>query len=176
MTQYLDPKKSKEGKLKLCSKALHPEFSYPLVDVAEMSIEKQYEPLNYLDKDTSVTITYLIEAAQRHLDQLKLGIDINDQEKTLDGKPTKTQPHHAAQVAYNMLMLVLQQKKGIDKDDRLFYMGERLTVSPIKIEAYRSNALDTFYAPVNGTASLDTTGIDYLDGIFDNNPGRTKNE
>jgi hypothetical protein len=120
----LDPKTSKEGKLKVCSKALHPEFSYPLIAVAEMSIEKGYKPLNWLDKNNKVTMMYLIEAAQRHLDQVKLGIDINTEEKTLDGQPTKNQPFHAAQVAYNMLMLVRQMQEGVAIDDRHFQNGE----------------------------------------------------
>lgn len=120
----LDPKTSKKGKLAVCSKALHPEFSYPLITVAEMSIEKGYKPLNWLDPKNEVTVTYLIEAAQRHLDKVKLGIDVNNDEKTLEGKATKNQPYHAAQVAYNMLMLVTQLQNGVEIDDRLFVEGK----------------------------------------------------
>ncbi len=124
----LDPKSSKQGKIKVCSKALHPEFSYPLIDIAEMSIEKGYEPLNWLDPKNGVTALYLIEAAQRHLDKVKLGIDINTEEKKLDGTATSIQPYHAAQVAYNMLMLVLQIKKGVVIDDRVFKQGEVISI------------------------------------------------
>lgn len=122
-TQKLDPKTSKQGKLKVCSHALHPEFSYPLVDVAEMSLERGYAPLNWLNKDNKVTALYLIEAAQRHLDKIKLGIDDNNEEKKLDGSSTRV-VKHAAQVAYNMLMLLMQQDKGVLIDDRIFTNGE----------------------------------------------------
>lgn len=122
----LDPEKSKAGKINLCSKALHPQFSYPLVQVSEMSIEKGYEPLNWLQPGHKVTMTYLIGAAQRHLDKVKLGIDINTEEKKLDGTDVSllNQPYHAAQVAYNMLMLVRQILDGVAIDDRLFKNGE----------------------------------------------------
>lgn len=122
---FLDPKQSKKNKLRVCSKALHPEFSNPLIDVAEMSLEKGYEPLNWLDPKNHVTTTYLIEAAQRHLDQIKMGIDINTEEKTLSGEYTKNQPYHAAQVAYNCLMLCRQMLEGVEIDDRLFKDGVR---------------------------------------------------
>jgi len=121
----LDPGVSKLNKKKVCSKGLHPLFSDPLIAVSELSIEKGYEVFNWLKVgQTKVTTTYLIEAAQRHLDQLKLGIDINDQEKKLDGTSTINKPHHAAQVAYNMLMLILQQQEGVAIDDRLFKNGQ----------------------------------------------------
>jgi len=119
----LDPKTSKKGKLKVCSKAIHPEFNYPQVDVAEMSIEKGYAPLNWLDPSNKVTTMYLIEAAQRHLDKVKMGVDDNTEERKLDGTPTRT-VKHAAQVAYNMHMLLLQQKLGVDIDDRMFKNGK----------------------------------------------------
>lgn len=119
----LDPKISKIGKFPICSKALHPEFCYPLVTVSEMSIEKGYEPFNWLKPGHPVTMSYLIAAAQRHLDCLKMGIDINTKETTLDGSSTINQPHHAAQVAYNMLMLCLQIKYGVAIDDRQFKDG-----------------------------------------------------
>ncbi len=92
--------------------------------MAELSTEKGYEPFNWLNKDNKVTMMYLIEAAQRHLDKLKMGIDINTEEKMLDGTPTKTQPMHGAQVAYNMLMLLRQQKEGIAIDNRMFKNGK----------------------------------------------------
>lgn len=120
----LDPKTSKEGKLKVCSKALHPKLSYPLIAVAELSLEKGYEPLNWLNPENKVTALYLIEAAQRHLDQVKLGIDLNTQERRLDGYYCTNKPYHAAQVAYNMLMLVRQIEEGVLIDDRLFKDGE----------------------------------------------------
>lgn len=122
----LDPKISKKSKLKVCSKALHPEFLYPLIAVSEMSIEKGYEPFNWLT-DKNVTVTYLIEAAQRHLDKIKLGIDVNDNEITLDGASCKNKPLHAACVAYNMLMLCLQIEKRCSVDDRLFKNGILIT-------------------------------------------------
>lgn len=123
LSNTLDPNKSKKDKFPVCSTALHPEFSYPLVAVAELSIEKGYKPLNWLDKNNNVTVNYLISAAQRHLDLVKLGVDINDQETTLDGKPTKNKPFHAAQVAFNMLMLCLQIQKQVEINDRLFKDG-----------------------------------------------------
>lgn len=122
---WLDPKKSKKDKLRVCSKALHPEFSYPLIEVAELSLEKGYKPLNWLDKDSKVTVTYLVEAAQRHLDKIKMGIDINTEERALDGAPATNQPWHAAQVAYNMLMLCRQMEEGVEIDDRLYKDGVR---------------------------------------------------
>lgn len=123
--EMLDPKKSKEGKLSVCSPAYHPEFHYPLFDVAEMSVEKGYKPLNWLDADTRVTASYLIAAAQRHLDKIKMGVDINTEERALNGEATKFTPYHAAQVAYNMLMYCMLHQKGTLKDDRLFKDGER---------------------------------------------------
>lgn len=121
--EWLDPKKSKKGKLKVCSKALHPEFSNPLIEVAELSLEKGYKPLNWLDTNNKVTVMYLIEAAQRHLDKVKMGIDLNTEEKKLDGSQTINQPLHAAQVAFNMLMLCRQMQEGVEIDDRLFKDG-----------------------------------------------------
>lgn len=120
----LNPKKSKEGKLRLCSKALHPEFSYPLINVAEMSIEKGYKPLNWLVRNSPATnASYTIEAAQRHLDKVKLGVDFNTEETKQDGSKIDLEIEHAAQVAYNMLMFCLIKKKGILNDDRLFRNG-----------------------------------------------------
>lgn len=118
----LDPKKSKEGKLRVCSQALHPEFSYPLIDVAEMSIEKGYAPLNWVNFET-VTAIYLIEACQRHLDRVKMGIDVNDQEEKQDGTPCR-EVLHMAQVAYNALMYCQKYLNKTLKDDRLFKDGE----------------------------------------------------
>lgn len=115
---------SKKHKQKVSSPALHPEFTLPLVDVAELSMEKGYTPLNWLQLGHQVTITQLLDAAQRHLNKVRLGIDINREEKTLDGNPTKTQCLHAAQVAYNMLMICMQQLKGYQIDDRMFKDGE----------------------------------------------------
>lgn len=122
--EELDPKTSKANKKKVSSKALHPEFHYPLVDVAELSIEKGYSPFNWLKEGHPVTTTYLIDAAQRHLDQIKLGIDVNKKEKKLDGTACTAQPYHAAQVAFNMLILCMQIEKGVLVDDRLFTQGE----------------------------------------------------
>lgn len=120
----LDPKKSKEGKLKLASNALHPEFITLLAEVAEMSVEKGYTPLNWLEKDSPVSVTYCLNAAERHRQQAKLGIDRNTEEKTLDGDPTKLQPMHLAQSAYNDLMAALLILKRPEADDRVFRDGE----------------------------------------------------
>lgn len=122
----LDPKTSKKDKKKVSSKAYHPEMHLPLIPVADMSIEKNYEPFNWLDSNNEVTMTYLIDAAQRHLDKIKLGIDINTEEKTPTGERCKNQPYHAACVAYNMLMLCLQMDKGVAIDDRMFIDGTPL--------------------------------------------------
>lgn len=121
----LDPKKSKEGKLKLCSPALHPRFSDPLVAVSEMSIEKGYAPLNYLDKDSSVTLTYLLAAAKRHIQKVELGIDINTEEVRQDGTACYNQPEELACAAYNLLMASLLLKTRPEADDRLFKDGVR---------------------------------------------------
>src|SRR4051812_8269348 len=91
----LDPKTSKFGKLEVCSKALHPEFTNPLIDVAEMSIEKGYEPMNWLKPGHEVSLSSLLAAAQRHLNMVKMGIDKNDFELKIDGTPCRTVLHAA---------------------------------------------------------------------------------
>ncbi len=122
----LDPKKSKEGKLPLNSPALHPEFCNPLVLVAEMSREKKYEPLNWLDEDSTVTLSYLDGAIMRHLQKAMMGFNKNTEEKTLEGNPTKNQPYHYACVAYNALMAcMLLDQKGDKIDDHLFKDGRK---------------------------------------------------
>ena len=121
----LDPKQSKIGKIHLCHKALHPELSYPLVAVAELSTEKGYAPFNWLKPDSAATsISYWLNAAQRHLDKVKMGVDLNTEEFKQDGTSTITQPNHAAQAAYCLLCLLLLQKQGLAVDDRLFKDGK----------------------------------------------------
>lgn len=120
----LDPKISKKDKLKVCSKALHPMFSYPFISVAELSLEKGYKPLNWLEKDSPVTVMYCISAAQRHLDIAKIGIDINREERKIDGSLCENKPLHLAQAAYNLLMACHILNIFPEKDDRLFKDGE----------------------------------------------------
>lgn len=120
----LDPKKSKEGKLKLASSALHPEMITLLAQVAELSVEKGYEPLNWIKDESEVTVMYCLNASERHKQKAKLGIDINDEEKTLDGEPTKIQPLHLAQSAYNDLMAALLILHKSSADDRMFKDGK----------------------------------------------------
>lgn len=55
ITTYLDPAVSKEGKLNLVSKALHPKFEKMLAIVAALSEEKGYAPLNWLDRSEEHT-------------------------------------------------------------------------------------------------------------------------
>lgn len=121
----LNPETSKQGKKALCSQALHPELCDPLIDVSEMSIEKGYTPLNYLDKDSKVTVTYCLAAAKRHLQKAEMGIDLNTEELGLDGLPTKIKCQHLAQVAYNALMALMILKERPEADDRLFKVGIR---------------------------------------------------
>lgn len=121
--KYL-PQRSKQGKTKVHSEAYHPEMPYPLVTVAEMSIEKGYKPLGYLTEADRPAILQLLEAAQRHLDKFRLGFDINTEEKSRDGNPTVNQPSHLACAAYNLLMIELQMKQGIAIDDRVFKNGK----------------------------------------------------
>lgn len=126
----LDPSKSKDGKVKLCHPALHPDFTDPLIAVAEVSEEKGYEPLNWLDENSPVTVMYCLNAAQRHLKKVLKGIDINTEEKKLDGTPCKTQPSELACAAYNLLMAdMLLKEKGSKVDDRMFSNGRRKKVS-----------------------------------------------
>lgn len=121
----LDPATSKKGKLKLASPALHPEMISLLAEVAELSIEKGYEPLNWLKEDSAVTVSYCLNAGDRHRQKAKLGFDRNTEEKHLDGTPTEIQPLHLAQSAYNDLMAALLiLKKGNKADDRMFKNGE----------------------------------------------------
>lgn len=122
---HLDPKTSKKGKLNLASPALHPEMISLLAAVAEMSVEKGYKPLNWLDKDSPVTVMYCLNASDRHKQKVKLGIDYNTEEKKLDGTPVSQQVMHLAQSAYNDLMAaLLLLKKGDKADDRAFKDGE----------------------------------------------------
>lgn len=123
--KILDPHISKEGKKKLCSEALHPELWHPLVDVAELSLEKGYEPFNWLEKGKASThLLYWFNAAQRHFDKAKMGFDINDEEKTLSGEPTKTKPAHLAQAAYCLLTALYLQSQEVCVDERRFKKGK----------------------------------------------------
>lgn len=120
----LDPVEAKKGKFPVCSRAYHPELHYPLIIVAEMSLEKGYSPLNWLPQESPVTSMYLINAAQRHLDKVKLGIDLNQEETKMDGTKIEGEIYHAAQAAYNLLMLCMKHKKNTLIDDRMFKDGE----------------------------------------------------
>lgn len=120
----LNPTLSKKGKLALASPALHPLFLQLLAEVAVMSEEKGYEPLNYLRDDSPVTISYLLNAAERHKQKVKLGIDINNEERKMDGTPTSITPMHLACSAYNDLMAAVLLLKRPAADDRLFKDGE----------------------------------------------------
>lgn len=120
----LDPTTSKIGKLALASHALHPYFLTLLAEVAEMSVEKGYEPLNWLKNDSPVTVMYCLNAAERHQQKAKLGIDYNTEEKTLNGDSTNMKPFHLACAAYNNLMAALIILKNPKKDDRIFKNGE----------------------------------------------------
>lgn len=124
--EYLNPKDSKTGKVRVCHPAIHPDFADPLIATAEVSAEKGYKPLNWLDDDSPVTVMYCMEAAQRHFKKALKGIDVNTEEKKLDGTPCKAQPLHLAQAAYNLLMAcMLLEVKGDKVDDRLFKNGKR---------------------------------------------------
>jgi len=120
----LDPMQSKKGKLPLASSALHPKFLELLAEVAEMSIEKGYRPLNWVLEDSPVTLMYCLNAAERHANKVKRGFDINSEEKTLQGLPTTNTPLHMAQVAYNYLMAAVLLLEHPDKDDRVFKDGQ----------------------------------------------------
>lgn len=121
----LDPHKSKEGKVKLCSRALHPTLHYPLVDVAELSLEKGYKPFNFLEEGKESTrVMYWVEAAQRHIDKYKMGFTLNKEEKKLDGTSTNIQPHHLAQAAYDLLCAILVENSEHGQDDRMFKEGK----------------------------------------------------
>lgn len=122
----LDPKKSKLGKLNLASKALHPRFEEMLAEVAEMSIEKGYEPLNWLDSQNEVTVLKLVSAAKRHEKKFLKGIDTNDEEVTLDGKACTFKPSHLACAAYSLLMAAVLVEEGIKGlDDRVLSRPKR---------------------------------------------------
>lgn len=122
----LDPKKSKLGKLNLASKALHPRFEEMLAEVAEMSIEKGYEPLNWLDPQNEVTVLKLVSAAKRHEKKFLKGININDEEVTLDGYFCTFKPSHLACAAYSLLMAAVLVEEGIKElDDRVLPRPKR---------------------------------------------------
>ena len=124
--KYVNPKDSKKGKQNICNPALHPEFSDPLIVVADMSIEKGYNPLNWLDETSPVTVSYCIAASLRHIKKFQMGFTINNEETTIDGIPTKSQPSHLACAAYNLLMADrILKEKGDTADDRLFKEGKR---------------------------------------------------
>ena len=125
--KYIDSVTSKDNKEKVSSPALHPLFTRTLVTVAELSVEKGYEPLNWLNPDNKVTVIKLLDAAQRHMDLVRMGYDVNDKEVKLDGTPCKTKPTHSAQVSYNTLMvdMILKDPELAAKlDDRIFKNGK----------------------------------------------------
>lgn len=115
----LDPKKAKEGKLNLASKALHPMFEELLAIVAEASLEKGYEPLNWLNPKNEVTILKLISASKRHINKFIKGTNINEEEKTLLGEPCKNKTNHLVYAAYSLLMAAVITEENIEElDDR----------------------------------------------------------
>ncbi len=120
----LDPTQSKKGKLALASTALHPKFQELLAEVAELSVEKGYKPLNWIEKDSRVSVMYCLNAAERHAHKVKMGIDRNTEEYRLDGKRCLTTPLHMAQVAYNYLMAAMILLEHPERDDRAFQEGE----------------------------------------------------
>lgn len=123
-SKYLNPKSSKVGKLELVSRALHPDFEVLLAKVAALSVEKGYQPLNWLDPDNAVTVTKLMAAARRHENKTLKGIDINDEEKTLEGKLCENKTFHLVYAAYSLLMAAVILQEGIKElDDRMFSGG-----------------------------------------------------
>lgn len=120
----LDPKKSKEGKLALASTALHPKMLTLLAEVAELSVEKGYPPLNWIQEGSPVTVMYCLNAGERHSQKAKLGIDYNDEERDMNGNPCKTKPMHLAQDAYNKLMAAILLLERPEADDRVWKDGE----------------------------------------------------
>lgn len=114
----LNPKDSKKGKPDLASVALHPDFDELLAQVAEVSVEKGYEPLNWLEPNNEVTVTKLISAARRHENMFRSGHDYN-QETKLGGERCSITAQHLAHAAYSLLMAAVIIKKGITElDDR----------------------------------------------------------
>lgn len=120
----LDPRTSKLGKLNLASPALHPDFEEALARVSQVSIEKGYDPLNWLDPKNSVTVLNLIGAAKRHIRSSVLGYN-NNQESRQDGTKCPTTANHLEHAAYGLLMASVIIRSGLlSLDDRLFIEGE----------------------------------------------------
>ena len=117
VTASIDPNTSKEGKLRLAE--VHPEFIKILAGVSEVSKEKGYEPLNWIQKDVKCYfVSYLVSAALRHINYFLEGEDFN-QEKKQDGTDVSTRLEHLAHAAYGLLMAVTLQRLGrTDLDDR----------------------------------------------------------
>lgn len=119
----LDPAKSKVGKEIVDSQALHPSFVEELAKVAEVSVQKGYEPFNWIKLDSSTRVSTFLQAGQRHLNKAKKGYDTNH-EKRLDGSDITITTHHLVYAAYNLLMAAYKIKYLPEHDDRLFKDGE----------------------------------------------------
>lgn len=119
----LDPATSKQGKEVVDSEALHPDFVASLAKVAQVSIEKGYAPFNWLEQDSPVRVSTLLQAHARHVRLAKLGFDDN-QEKKLDGTNVSVVAHHLEHAAYNLLMAAKIINDLPDHDDRKFKNGK----------------------------------------------------
>lgn len=121
--KVLDPLKAKLGKEITDSLALHPDFTSELAKVAEVSIKKGYTPYNYLDLESPVRVSTLLQASDRHIKLAKKGMDLNV-EKTLDGEVIDIKVHHLVYGAFNLLMAAQIIKDLPEHDDRLFKNGK----------------------------------------------------
>jgi len=93
--------------------SLLPKIFKEQVAYGMMAGAQKYGRNNYLEGHS---INQLIAAAERHLDAIKDGEDI-DQDTTDRVERTV---YHAALVCTNMLMLLHQQQVGTLKDDRFY--------------------------------------------------------